>query len=133
MVHIRDCNTQPVWRAVCINRGPKKLPPIPTATTSFSTFLVAPTCQNFPVTKTSLILALYYPRTTADSLREVLDLVQNTLDLGDHILSITLYNCIPWSTKSYMKHWPILCAIYLKAPTKWWKTNHINFLEKGRI
>lgn len=35
--------TKPVWRAVCTNRGPKKLPPIPMATTLFSGFPVAPT------------------------------------------------------------------------------------------
>ena len=41
VVHIRDCNTQLVWRAVCTNRGPKKLPPIPMATTSFILFCVS--------------------------------------------------------------------------------------------
>lgn len=33
----------PVWRAVCTNKGPKKLPPIPIETTSFSGLPVAPT------------------------------------------------------------------------------------------
>jgi hypothetical protein len=28
-----------------------------------------------------------------------------------------LHNCIPWSTKSYMKHWPILSAVYLNRST----------------
>lgn len=35
----------PVCKAVCTKSGPKKLPPIPTATTSVSTLPVAPTCM----------------------------------------------------------------------------------------
>lgn len=42
---------QPVWRAVCTNKGPKKLPPIPIAMTSFSGFPVAPTYQYLSITR----------------------------------------------------------------------------------
>lgn len=37
------CVFQPVWRAVCTKRGPKKLPPMPIATTSVNGFPVTPT------------------------------------------------------------------------------------------
>lgn len=50
----------PVWRAVCTKRGPKKLPPIPTATTSFSAFPVAPTYERFAFTSQSRHLLLNY-------------------------------------------------------------------------
>lgn len=58
-----------------------------------------------------------YPRTIADPLREILDLVQNIPDIWYNILAITLHNCIPRGTKSYMKHWPILSAVYLTRST----------------
>ena len=113
---------QPVWRAVCTNKGPKKLPPIPTATTSFSDFPVAPTYQicllaekwSIISKKVWLQAKVHYPRTTSDPLRELLYLVQNFPNIWDYILSITLNNSVPRSTKSYMEYRPILCAVYLK-------------------
>ena len=116
---------KPAWRAVCTNSGPKKLPPIPIATTSFSSFPVAPTCKNIINTlNSSSTMSIYeywlasYPRSTADPLRELLDLVQHFPNFRDNILSITLYNSIPWRTKGYMKHWSILSAIYLEVQAK---------------
>lgn len=61
---------------------------------------------------------VYYPRSTADLLRKFLDLVQNVPNIWDNILSITLYDSISWSTKSYMKYWSILSAVYLKVQEK---------------
>lgn len=96
---------------MCTNNGPKKLPPIPTATTSFNSFPVAPTYKNIIYTLNSSSTMsiykdriVYYPRSTADPLRELLDLVQNIPNIWDNIVSITLYNSISWSTKSYMKY-----------------------------
>lgn len=102
------CLAIPVWRAVCTKRGPKKLPPIPTAITSFSDFPVAPTYQTVShdciiqafVTQLFLISKkkIYYPGTTADFLRELLDLVQNFPNLWNNILSITVYDSISCSS-----------------------------------
>jgi len=100
---------------VCTNNGPKKLPPIPTAITSFNSFPVAPTYKNIMYTlnststmsiyqKTTKKWSVYYPRSTADLLSKVLDLVKNVPNIWDNILSITLYNSISRSTKSYMKY-----------------------------
>ena len=41
----KEPNSLPVWSAVCTNRGPRKLPPIPTDTTFVNAFPVAPTCS----------------------------------------------------------------------------------------
>lgn len=56
-----------------------------------------------------------YPGTTTDPLREITNLVQYLPNIRDHILPITVYNCVFWSTESYMKDRPILCAVYLKV------------------
>lgn len=48
--------SQPVWSAVCTNRGPKKLPPMPIATTSFKGFPVAPTYQTCKVLEVQRVL-----------------------------------------------------------------------------
>lgn len=116
---------QPVWRAVCTNSEPKKLPPIPIATTSFNAFPVAPTYTNIISTlnpSSKMIIyqdwLAYYPRSTSDPLRELLDFIQNFPNIWDNIVFITLYNSIPWSTKGYMKHRSILSAVYLKVKAK---------------
>jgi hypothetical protein len=86
---------------------------MPTEITSVSAFPVAPTYQHsihYCTASASCISTEIqkgtedYPRTIAEPLREILDLVQNIPDIWYNILAITLHNCIPWSTKSYMKH-----------------------------
>lgn len=53
----------PVCKAVCTKSGPKKLPPIPTATTSVSTLPVAPTymeVQRERSAEKKIIVYFYY-------------------------------------------------------------------------
>lgn len=73
----------PVWRAVCTNSGPKKLPPIPIATTSFNIFPVAPTWDTHPLASvlqtTDMEFTIpgptSYPWSTSDPFWKVFDFV----------------------------------------------------------
>jgi hypothetical protein len=68
----------------------------------------------------------FYPWSTPKSFWKLLDLIFNTPNLRDHIRPITVYDRISWSPQSYMKHWPVLCAIYLNI------TEIVRFISKRK-
>lgn len=59
-----------------------------------------------------------YPWSIANFIREFFYFIQNLPNIRYHILPITVYGFILWSTKSYMKNRPVLCAVYLKKRQK---------------